>query len=991
MAKSSKLKNDCMKKFLLLLLVLSVGFQGALMAQTRTVTGKVTGADDGIGIPRANITVKGTTRGVPSDLDGNFTIEVAANETLVFYFVGYISKEVLVGNQTTINVALEPDYAELEEVVVVGYGSQEKKEITSSVVALDAKEFNKGNVNDPAQLLQGKVPGLSIYNKGSDPNSGATIRLRGISTVGANVQPLVVIDGVIGASLDNVDPNDIESVNVLKDGSAAAIYGSRGSAGVILVTTKSGERGGKGLSASYNGYAAVDDVFRFQSVMTPDEYIAAGGNDLGSRTIWQEEVTRTAVSHVHNIAISGGSENTTFRLSTNFRNIQGVLKKSGFDQINARANVDHYALNDKLNIKFNLSMTNREQDFSFNEALRYAALFNPTAPIYTDASQSEFFQAILFDNFNPVAIIEQNTNIGQRKNLNFNTQVSYDLTDNLTWSANYAQQYSTSTNGAYYPSNSLFRGFNRIGLANRRTDESKFTLFETYGTFVKDFDNSSLTVSAGYSFQEEQFTGFGLEAGNFPSDDIGFNIISASGNIVGDLANASIFSYESPENRILAFFGRVNFNLNNGIFFNASVRREGSTKLGADNQWGTFPAVGVGADLLQYVDLAAFSQLKIRAGYGVTGSLPGPSGLAQDLYSYATTGGGTVSFVRAGNPDLKWEEKAEINLGLDFGLLGGKLNGSLDVYTRDINDFILERTVDPAVYGTNLRYENAGKLNTKGIELALNHTGFGSGGFNWSPGIVLSSYKTTLEEFVIDENMIANLGAPGQNETNLVRIAVGEQIGQIWGPVFSGNVDAEGRPIMVDLNDDGQLLTEQGSALAADGDFQEIGNGIPDVELGWTNQLTYGNWDMNLFFRAAFGHSLVNTFRAFYEPIDPGAINSYNRTKTDLQIEDLTVAQFSSLYVEKADFFRLDNATVGYNFDMANNDMFSNLRLYLSVQNAFVITNYTGVDPDPVLQDRGAVDNGGAPGNPNVLAPGIDRRYNYFTSRTFTFGLNIGF
>ncbi|GHE54334.1 MULTISPECIES: SusC/RagA family TonB-linked outer membrane protein [Roseivirga] len=968
-----------MKKFLLLLLVLSVGFQGALLAQTRTVTGKVTGGDDGQGIPRVNITVKGTTRGVPSGLDGTYTIEVSPSDVLVFSFVGYITKEVPVGNQTTINVTLDPDYAELEEVVVVGYGSQEKKEITSSVVALDAEDFNQGNVNDPTQLLQGKVPGLSIYNKGGNPNGGATIRLRGISTVGANVQPLVVIDGVIGASLDNVDPNDIATVNVLKDGSAAAIYGSRGSAGVILVTTKSGNRGG-GLQASYNGYVAADEVFRFQPVMTPDEYVATGGNDLGSRTIWQEEITRTGISHVHNIAVSGGSENTTFRVSTNFRNIQGVLKKSGFDQINARANVNHYALNDRLNIQFNLSMTNRDQNFSFNEAFRYAALFNPTAPIRNP--DGSYFQAILFDNFNPVAIIEQNVNLGKRNNLNFNTQMSYDILDNLTWSANYAQQFTTFTGGTFYPSNSLFRGFDRTGLASRRTDESKFTLFETYGTFVKDFDNANLTISAGYSFQEEVFTGFGMEAGNFPSNDLGYNIIGSSGNILGDGANVSLFSYESPENRIIAFFGRVNFSLDNGIFVNASVRREGSTKLGAENRWGTFPAFGVGADLLNYFDIAAFSQLKLRAGYGVTGSLPGPSGLAQDLFSYGFGGGGTVSFVRAGNPDLKWEEKAEINLGLDFGLLGGQLSGSLDVYSRDINDFILERTVDPAVYGTDRRYENAGKLNTKGLEFAINHAGIGSGDLNWSPGVVLSTYSTTLEEFVIPEQMIANLGSPGQNGTNMVRIAVGEKIGQIWGPVFSGNVDAEGRPVFVDLNNDGNLNTDQGNALDDDGDFQQLGNGIPTLEIGWTNQLSYGNWDLNVFFRAAFGHSLVNTFRAFYEPIDLGAINSYNRTKTDLQIPELQVAQFSSLYVEKADFFRLDNATLGYNFDMSNNSMFSKLRMYLSVQNAFVITNYQGIDPDPSLVD---INDG------NVLAPGIDRRNNYFTSRTFTFGLNVGF
>jgi iron complex outermembrane receptor protein len=281
-------------------------------------------------------------------------------------------------------------------------------------------------------------------------------------------------------------------------------------------------------------------------------------------------------------------------------------------------------------------------------------------------------------------------------------------------------------------------------------------------------------------------------------------------------------------------------------------------------------------------------------------------------------------------------------------------------------------------------------LNTKGIELALNYTGIGSGDFSWTPGVVMSSYATTLEEFVIDEQTVADLGAPGQNGTNVIRIKVGEQIGQIWGPVYTGVSDT-GRPIFADLNGDGQLITGQGDALADNGDFQELGQGVPTLELGWTNAMTYKNWDLNLFFRGAFGHSLVNTFRAFYEPIDPGAINSYNRTKTDLQVPSLEVAQFSSLYVEKADFLRLDNVTLGYNFNVSNNANIKNVRVYFNAQNVFTITNYQGIDPEPSLQDRGAVDNGGSPGGPNVLAPGIDRRYNYFTARTFTFGVNVGF
>uniref|UniRef100_UPI00404820CC SusC/RagA family TonB-linked outer membrane protein n=1 Tax=Roseivirga sp. TaxID=1964215 RepID=UPI00404820CC len=967
-----------MKKFLLVLLVLFVGFQGSLMAQEKTVTGKVTGGDDGLGIPRVNVTIKGTSRGVPTDIDGNYTIQASSSDVLSFSFIGYITQEVAVGNQTSINVTLQPDVTSLEEVVVVGYGSQEKKEITSSVISLDTKDFNVGNINSASGLLQGKVAGLSVYQKGGDPNSSPVIRLRGISTVGSNVEPLVVIDGVIGASLSNVDPNDIATFDVLKDGSAAAIYGSRGSAGVIIVTTKQGSRGASGLSAEYSGYVAAATVANFQPVMNRSEFIAAGGNDLGSETDWQKEITRTGVTQVHNVSVSGGSENTTFRLSTNFRNVEGVLKKSGFDQVNARASIDHYALNDKLNIKFNMALTSREQNFSFNEAFRYAALYNPTAPIRFD--NGEYFQAILFDNFNPVAIIDQNQNVGKSRNLNFSVQASYELAEGLNVTASYAQQLNSSVNGSFFPATSFFVGLNRTGLARRRTDEQKFTLFEAFGSYIKKFDNANLTFTAGYSFQEDQNEGFNLEAGNFPTNALGFNILGTAADLL-NAGQVSLGSYLTPENRIIAFFGRVNATIDEGIFLNASVRREGSTKLGVDNQWGFFPAFGAGVDILNYADIAGLNALKFRVGYGVTGALPDRSGLSRDLFRY-DFGANDVTQSQAGNPDLKWEEKAELNIGVDFALMDNKLSGTVDVYSRNVSDFILSRQVDPAVFGASTQFQNAGKLNTKGAELSLNYSGINSGDFTWTPGLVMSTYSTTLEEFVIEEQTLGNLGSPGQNGTPTVRIQVGEKIGQIWGPVYTGVSDT-GSPIFADLNGDGVLITGPGSALDDNGDFQELGKGFPTLELGWTNTMSYKNWGLNMFFRGAFGHSLVNSFRAFYEPRDPGAIQSYNRTLTDLAVPSLQVAQFSSLYVEKADFLRLDNVTLGYNFDMSNNANFKNIRVYFNVQNAFTITNYQGIDPEPSLVD---IEDGN-----NPLATGIDRRNNYFTARTFTFGLNIGF
>lgn len=446
---SSKMLARIARSFLCLTIgvVLVVLAMDTSSAQSRrTITGTVTDAADGTGIPAVNVLVKGTLIGTSTGIDGTYSLSVPTDaETLVFSSIGYVTQEVQIDGRSTIDVEMSQDIQFLDDVVVVGYGAQDEKEITSSVATIGEAEFNQGNVNAPAQLLQGKVPGLSIYNKGGDPNSTPTIRLRGISTVGANTEPLVVIDGVIGASLDNVDPNDIETINVLKDGSAAAIYGSRGSSGVILVTTKKGERSSSQTSGedntriNYNGYLAIDAIQNEIDVMSPSEYINAGGNDLGSQTDWIDLVTRTSVSQVHNLSVSGGSVNTQYRVSTNFRDINGILEGSGFDQINARANINHSAIDNRLNVSLNLASTKREQNFSFNEALRYAALYNPTAPVRFDNGQ--YFQAILFDNFNPVAIIEQNVSEGQRKDINFNAQADFAVTDNISVNANYGQQF----------------------------------------------------------------------------------------------------------------------------------------------------------------------------------------------------------------------------------------------------------------------------------------------------------------------------------------------------------------------------------------------------------------------------------------------------------------------------------------------------------------------------------------------------------------------
>ncbi|MEN8813302.1 MAG: SusC/RagA family TonB-linked outer membrane protein, partial [Candidatus Arcticimaribacter sp.] len=887
-------------------------------------------------------------------------------------------------------------------VVVTGYGSQKKKEITSAVAVVGEEEFNKGTINSATELLQGKVAGLSIYNRGGNPNGSPVVRLRGLSSIGSNIQPLVVIDGIVGGSLENLDPNDIASINVLKDGSAAAIYGTRGSSGVILVTTKKGKN--KRTEFNYNGQFSTASPFDTVNVLSAEEFIAAGGTNLGSNTDWTQEVIRSTFTHIHNFSASGGHHDTTYRIAANLRDVEGILKNTGFEQFNARANFNSLAFNDRLRIDFNSSFTRKDQDNGFSEALRYAILYNPTAPIYGANAPFPFnseqfggyFESLgLFDAFNPVSIINQNQNTGNRIEFNYGLNLNYRFSDNFSANLNLSQQESKYSNKIYYPTTSHFRGNAtspiRKGRADLFEEKKRFKLAELYGTYNNNFDKLDLTFTGGYSFQQFNTEGSFFSLTDFPDNSLDYvNAIEASQDLNTD-QNINAFSYLTPDERIIAFFGRLNLTFDDGIFFNASLRQEGSGKLGKNNRWGTFPALGVGVDLNHYLEMTNVDLFKIRLGYGVTGSLPRDNGLfleGRGISQNSPEEGFSTSLNRIANPDLKWEEKAETNVGIEFST--PRLSATLDLYSRDIKDFILLRTI-AAIEGVDKQFQNAGNINTKGIELSVNYDIIDQDNVNYNAGIVLSSYESVLEDYILDREVRSNLGAPGQNSTPLVRVFKGEPIGQIWGPVFD-SVDNNGNPIFKDLNGDGVLKTDSGNALDDDVDFAVLGNGIPDLELGWTNRLTLGDWSFNAFFRAAFGHSLVNAFRAFYEP-RLASQSSYNYVTTDKAVDGLTTARFSSLYVEKADFFKLDNVTINYNFDTSKWAGIDGLNLSLNGQNLFVISNYSGLDPEPSIQDAGTQDNGGEidVNNPDVLSPGIDRRTNYFASRTFTLGINLKF
>ncbi len=638
------MKIMLLKSFLLVGAIMCFG-----LAKAQTVSGNV--SDDNGPLLGASVVVKGTANGTTADFDGNFTIQAGSGDILVFSYVGYTAQEVAVGNQTTINVVLVANN-ELDEVIVTGYGGQKEKEITSAVVSVGEEEFNQGQVNDPSQLLQGKVAGLQIYNKGGNPNAGAQIRLRGLSTVGANSSPLVVIDGVIGASLANVDPSDIANISVLKDASAAAIYGSRGSSGVILVTTKAGVAGETKIS--YNVQYSSADRLNTIDVMSADEFRAAGGRDLGATTNWLDEVTRTAASTIHNVSMSGGNGSTSYRVSANYRDVEGILANSGFTQMNARLNFSTRTLNDKLKIEFSSSFTDRNQQNGFNEALRYATLYNPTAPVLAvDAPYAfngdqfgGYFETLgLFDSFNPVSIANQNINDGKKVEYNYSANFTYSLTDDLDIHFNAANQLSKYGNRLYYRGTSLWNGGaaspSRKGSATLYNDEYTFRLYEAYATWNKSFGNSNLVLTGGYSYQKQNFNSHSVTVGDFPTGD--FDYINAI-ELGQDLLNAGFVGANSdmaPDNEIEAYFLRANLTIGDNLFVIASVRREGSTKFGEGNKYGTFPAIGLGTDLNKYLNLEGVNQLKARLSYGVTGNVPSGNGLSQEVRGFGWAGGGT--------------------------------------------------------------------------------------------------------------------------------------------------------------------------------------------------------------------------------------------------------------------------------------------------------------------------------------------------------------
>jgi iron complex outermembrane receptor protein len=885
----------------------------------------------------------------------------------------------------------------------VGYSKQNKKVITGAIASVGSDEFNKGNINNPLQLIQGKVAGLGISKPGGDPNGPFDIRLRGLNTINASVYPLIVIDGIADGPLENIDPGDIESITVLKDGSSAAIYGTRASNGVILITTKRGKIGNSAID--YNVFITAESVAKNPPAMNATEWRALSaetglGTDFGKNTDWLNEIEQTAISQVHNISISGGTDKTNYRASVNYRQGDGVEINTGYSQINGRFNLTQKALNEKLTLDLTFGATERKSQYGFKEAFKYAVTFNPTAPIKSNDPEytifDGYFQQILFDYYNPVSILELNTNGSKNRISALSLKGKYEILHGLNIDASYSVQSSNKAAVQYFDRNDFWRGINRNGVASQLSENSHFQLFETIARYNGDISSSvSINALGGYSYQDYINEGFSVNGGDFLTDAFTNNNLSAALDFKNSLGTAA--SYRNT-NKLIAFFGHADLNINKLWFVTANIRYEGSSRFGSSSRWGLFPSLGIGIELANLLNVSSINSLKLRMGYGITGNQPKDSYLSLIRLDQRGSVFYNGRFIPAyeqfstANPNLKWEQNNEFDFGIDFALLKSGLSGSFDIYRRKSTDLIYQYSQMNQTFYYNT-WLNLGEISNKGFELTLNWRVIRKSDFSYKAEFTLARNKnilvslsgiyegTPIKHSILDMGF---MGSPAGGSAPLIRLEEGKPFGQIIALTFK-EIDENGNTVFEDLS--GYNNVPDGYTDSYDRSI--VGNGIPKIMLGFGNSFLYKKWELNLFFRGVFGHDLINSNRAFYEV--PNFISSYNLLKTALKMRNSATGtlmnswgQFSSHHVENASYISLDNLSLGYTISSENFKAISKMKLYFAANNLFYLTGYKGSDPNPRYGDNQY-------SSYNPLLPGIDRRDTWPRTRSVSFGINVSF
>ncbi|MNQ51017.1 Vitamin B12 transporter BtuB [compost metagenome] len=906
--------------------------------------------------------------------------------------MGLKTKEIKPDGNKSLTIILEEDLQSLEEVVIIGYGTQKRADVTSAVATVKSEDFVQGNVRDAAQLIQGKVAGLTVATPSGDPTAESQIKLRGISSITGGTGPLVLVNGVPG-SLSTVAPEDISSIDVLKDGSATAIYGTRGTNGVIIITTKSGNYNTKS-TIEYNGYSSLSTISNDLDFLDAGQlrqkwaegYKFNGANlqDYGSDTDWVDEITRDALSQVHNLIFRGGNETTNMTASLNYRNMEGIFLKSDNKKYTSRIDVNHAMFDKKL--KTNFAVIVSEQSFnalgdgtSFDPYIyRQAIIRNPTEPIQQDG---KWFERDVYFYDNPVGYIEETTGENRYRNVRFDGSLKYDFSDSFSIKGLYTRKGNSNIRGFYQTKDHVSTvKYGQDGFASRGTDD----YIGNYGQFTADYDEQfgkhKVTGLVGYNYEDNMNEGFWATNRRFPTDAFTYNNIgSGQGLKEGE---AGLGSYKNSD-KLIAFFTRVTYNYDDRYLLMASLRHEGSSRFGEDNKWGNFPGISVGwrvnkesfMEKINWLD-----NLKLRAGYGVTGINAGSnyqslSGLQYgDYFLYNGTWIRELVPSRNANPDLKWEKKEEINLGLDFGIFDGRISGTVDYYSRRTKDALHDYSVPtpPYFYGTIAA--NAAEIKNSGVEFLLNVVPFRTNDFEWTANFTYSINKNEIVALSNDQFQLTNnffdtgyTGEPIQTSTH--RVQEGQPIGNFFGWKSVG------------ISDDGIWMIEKpnGEVIpateASTEDRQVLGNGLPKSYFSWNNTVRFKNFDFNLNLRGALGYQILNFSRMFYE----NPTIAYNTLDTAFDkvygkavLND--VQRYVSYYIEDGDFLKIDNVTVGYTLPKEALKFAQSFRIYLSALNLATFTGYKGIDPEV---------------NRDGLSPGNDERDKYPSTSTFSLGINF--
>ena len=999
-----QLKNARLRPFALFMALFLMNVSWAF-AQL-TVTGRVQ-SKSGEPLIGVNVIEKGTTNGTVTDLDGNFSLRTEKGKTLVFSYIGFVAQENVVKG-TRMNVTLLEDTETLDEVVVIGYGSMQRKDVTSSITSVKAEDMNVGVITTPAQMLQGKVPGLTIANT-SDPNGSASISLRGASSLrtGEAMEPYYVVDGVPGVSISLVAPEDIESIDVLRDASATAIYGSKAANGVIIITTKKGKKDGR-TSVSYSGYVAWDRTLKTLDMMTADELLSYAKTnnitqlndyynvDNPANTNWQDEVLRTGFSHNHNVSINGGNEKTNYSASLNFQDREGVVRGTNMDRLNARTFVQTKALNNRLELALSLNASIRNSstgptDIQGRSVLDAMYYYNPLVPVKNEDG-TWYRNLNISQNYNPLSMINEDRYDTKEKLLQGTAQATLHIIDGLDWNLNLSYQNQQYIYNIYNTTQTQLPSVvSKHGQADRSTTENIRKQMETYLNWNHTFaDAHKVGIMLGYSWEQaDNNDGFGLRVYNFYNDDLTYHNLGMANNMdINDVISNNLSTL-----RMISFYGRINYSYKSRYLLQATVRRDGSSAFGENNRWATFPSVSAAWRITEEQFMKnqhVFDDLKLRVGYGVSGnSLGFDAFIARPLYgatgwfTYVNPDGSTSNYrmlgaTRNANPDLKWESTSMFNIGIDFGFLHNRLSGTIEYYDNRTSDLIYDYPVSTNRYPYGTMTANVGNISNKGIEITINAVPVQTHNFTWSTTLNLSHNKNVVEKLTNASYSVPYIDMADPDVVTgekVQRIMEGSPIGQFYTYEWAG-YNENGVSVFNDYDADGNLIGT--TDAPTDEDRRKTGSAQPKLTYGWNNDFTWKNWTLTAFFQGVAGNQIYNATRNYYNNVGLVAAgkNVLSEVATEQNFSDSNAHRPSDRYLESGSYFRLATLTLGYNFGKLG-DWVNNLRIYATCNNVFTITGYKGLDPEVYL--------GG-------LTPGVDwRQTQYPRTRTFMVGVNVNF